>query len=142
MTFHGWRLSARVVSGFSGVGAGALRQEHQTGHDDRGQDSRRIKSAEGKTTLVERFIEEVAQRGTERARQNERGPEQQRSRNIGPEIRRSDHGKPGREYQRAALITEPVGIRHPVAKRSPQRLRKQDRHPIERLDYGRSHGVD
>ena len=34
-----------------------MRQQHHTGHDDRGQNSRRIKPTDAKTALVERLVD-------------------------------------------------------------------------------------
>jgi len=71
----------------------ALRQYEQAEEDER---------REGKTALAHRLIEEVADRGAERAREDEGCPEQEHPRHIRPDVKRNDHGEPGGEDEGAA----------------------------------------
>src|ERR1700729_2040963 len=121
---------------------GPLREERDASKDSRAENCRCIISAEGKTAVLYGLVEPIAESGAKRTRQNERTPEQQRSGDAGPEISCCDSRKSGGEYQRPAFVAEPVCIRHPVAKRGAERLRKQDRCPIEGLDLRRGHGTD
>ena len=102
----------------------ALRHEHNQGDNQHSKDSGSIKPAERQPAIGFRLVEEISDGSAERSRQDERAPEQQRAGNAGEEICCCDHN------QRAAFVAKPVGIRYPVAERGTQRLRKQDRGPV------------
>ena len=57
-------------------------------------------------------------------------------RDLRLEICGGDDCQTGGEDDGAALIAEPVRVGHPVAQRGAERLREQDRYPIEYLDPG------
>src|ERR1700704_1703577 len=84
--------------------------------------------------MAARLVEEIADGRTERAGQDEGDPEQQHARHVAPEIQAREHCQPDGEDQCAALVAEPRRIRHPVAKRGSESLRKGDRGPVEGFD--------
>src|SRR5690242_69227 len=84
--------------------------DHQGGNDSRGE-----WTTHGKAALVERLVDEVADRRTEWPCENERGPEQEHPGYVGPEIgcRQCCQSRP--EDEGSALITEAC-IGNPIAK--------------------------
>src|SRR6476646_8991922 len=68
------------------VDAGALWKQRHAGNDDAGKDCGRIESAECEASIIERFVQQISERGAQRPRQNKGGPEQQGSRYRTEEI--------------------------------------------------------
>ena len=94
--------------------------------------------------MIQRLVQEIADSCAEWPGQDEDYPEQQCPGRFSPEINGSNGCDARGEDDGAAAITEPGGIRHPVAERCSQRLREQDRDPIEglrRLVVDRCDGV-
>ncbi len=145
-----WDAAVRAAGGcgklrrgvLRGVAAGPLRQDEQAGDDERGNDRGGDRAAQRKAAGIDGLVEEVADGGAQRARQDEGGPEQRHARQAGPVIEHDDHRKRGGEHQRAAFVAEPGRIRHPVAKRRAERLRQRDGRPVEGLGLRRVDGVD
>src|ERR1700720_3475675 len=111
----------------------ALRQNDDACDYERADDSRSDGTAESEAAVVHGLVEEIADRGAERPRQDEGRPEQKDAGYIRHEIERDKCRQSGREHQRTAVITEP-GIGGPIAERSAERLREGYRDPIEGLD--------
>jgi hypothetical protein len=111
---------------------GALRQNDDTRDDESADDSGGDRPAESKASVVHRLVEEIADRGAERPRQDEGRPEQKDARHIGHEIDRDQRRQPGGKYQRAAVIAEP-GLGGPIAERGAERLREGNGDPVEGL---------
>ena len=69
-------------------GSRALWNEIDAGGDEGEQDQRGIEPAQVKAAGGHRLVEQIAQSGAKRPRENEREPEEQRVRNTGPEVQR------------------------------------------------------
>src|SRR5580704_7009070 len=104
--------------------SGALRQDEQTDNDEGGNDGGGDWPAERQPAVADGLVEEVADGGAERPRQDEGRPEQRHARHAGPEIQCRDDRKRGAEYQCAAFIAETASVGDPVTERGAQRLRE------------------
>ena len=76
---------------------------------------------------------EIPDRCTERTGENKCRPEQQDVRHIGPKVERGEHRKSCGKNESATTEAKTAGIRHPIAERGTQCLRKCDGGPVERL---------
>ena len=63
-----------------------LRQDEKTADNENADDGRSDRPAKRQSAIANRFIEKVADRRSERPRQDEGGPEQEYARDIGEEI--------------------------------------------------------
>src|SRR5438105_2146505 len=88
------------------------------------------------------FGQQVAERCAKRPRQNESRPEQEGTRNRREEVERSDHGNRPAKHKRAAFEAKSPGRREIVAQRRTERIRKEDRSPVEHFRFGSSNPVD
>src|SRR5664280_671244 len=124
----------------------ALRHEIDAGGDEDKQDQRGVEPAEVQAAGGQGLVEQVAERCAERTRQNEREPEEQSVRNAGPEVQSGCDGQARAEDQRPDLVAQleaaAIGTCHPVAERSAERLREEDRHPVEPLDLRLGDALD
>src|SRR5580698_455523 len=102
--------------------AGPLRQDEDASDNERRDDRRRDRAAERQSAVADRLVEEIADRGAERPRQDESGPEQEDPRDAGEEIGRREQRQPGGKHKSAVFISGAVG--HPVAERRSERLRE------------------
>ena len=109
--------------------AGSLRKKENTSNDNDGDDRRCDRTAESKSAVTDRFVEEIADSGAKRPRQDEGGPEQKDPRDVRPDIGGGKHRQSGGEYKRAVFISSVIG--HPIAESSSQRLGECNRYPIE-----------
>ena len=135
----------RVSSGssltLSGMASGLLRQEQDAGNNESQQNTGGTVAAERKAAMINWLVEQIAQGGTERAREDKSGPEKESPRNVRKEISGGYQREPCAEYEGTTFIAEPVCVGHPVAERRSQGLGEQDRSPIEHLDLRRSDGL-
>src|SRR5215469_14726059 len=122
--------------------ARSLRYNEQTDNDEGSDHRRGERSAEREAAFGQGLIEEIADGGAERARQDEGRPEQEHARDIGPKIKRGDDGEPDSKDERAAFVAEAAVIGEPIAERGAERLRQGDGGPVEGLDPARRDGVD
>ena len=125
----------------SGMASGLLRQEQDAGNNESHQNAGGTVAAERKASMVNWLVEQIAQGGAERSREDKSGPEEQRARNGRKEISGGYQRQPCSEYEGTAFIAKPVCVGHPVAERRSQGLGEQDRSPIEHLGLGRSDGL-
>src|SRR3984893_5626479 len=103
------------------------------GDDTRRDDEGRGDAAQPEPSFGVRLGQGVAQGRAEGAGQDVRGPEDRALRDRGDEVRRRDEAEQAGEDQRAALESEARARRHEVAERGAERVRDQDRHPVEDL---------
>ena len=102
---------------------------HRRGDRERGTEPSQRQAAVGV-----RLGQGVADRGAERPGEDVRGPEQDRRRDpLHPEMQRGDDGQQHGKNECTLLESEPRGSRHEVAQGRPQRVRYQDRRPVEGL---------
>src|ERR1700722_6919268 len=101
---------------FAGMATGFLRQDQDARNDEGRENCRGIKSAHCQSAIGDRLIEQVADRCTEGACQDESAPKQKRARDIRPEIQTSEHHEASAKYESPAFVAEPVCVSHPVAK--------------------------
>src|SRR5665213_3138557 len=112
-------------------------------HDHEGcDDERGERAAQGKASVVERLVEEIAYRGAEGTRQDKCRPEEPNPREVGPEVDARDEGKRRAEQQGGSLVPESRVICRPVAECRAESLRERDGRPIEHLDAGCVDGPD
>jgi len=123
------------------MASGLLRQEQDAGNNESQQNAGGTVAAEGKAAMVNGLIEQIAQGGTERSREDKSSPEEQSARDVRKEISGGYQRQPSAEYEGTAFIAKPVCVGHPVAERRSQGLGEQDRSPIEHLDLRRSYGL-
>src|SRR5262245_15029765 len=88
------------------------------------------------------LVEQIADRGAQRARENESRPEQENPRDAGPMIKDSEYGEGREEHERPALKSESGVVRRPVSQSGPERLRKRDGEPVEDFDLRRRDGLN
>src|SRR4051812_49338357 len=93
------------------MASGALREDEDAGENDDGEDRRGEWPADVETAAGDRLVEQVADGGTERSRQDERRPEEQHMRDPGPEIEHEDNCQHAAEDQRAGLVAKPEARR-------------------------------
>ena len=121
---------------------GPLRQnQDQRDHDD-GDDERGERPAEIKSAVGERLVEKIAERRTERPRQNKGRPKEENSRGARREIKKRENREAYCERRCAAEIAEPGRIGHPIAERRTERLRKGNRRPIKGFRFRRRYRLD
>jgi sugar phosphate permease len=137
---YGARLVARRCQAL-----GPLRQQqHQQQHACQQRAGRGV-TAQRQAAAGDRLVEEVADRRAERPGQDESSPEQGRARDTGAVDQDHHQRQARREQHRTAAIAESpaaVGVRHPVAERGAERLREQDREPVEQLGLARVEPLD
>jgi transposase len=70
----------------SGMASGLLRQEEDTGNNESRQNGGGTVAAERKAAMINRLVQQIAQGGTERTREDKSGPEEQSPRNLRKEV--------------------------------------------------------
>ena len=83
-----------------------------------------------------RLVEQIADGRAERSREDERSPEKSGSRDLREEVEGSDDRERRGEDERAALEAEAGRVGRPVAERGSERLREQDRRPVNASIFG------
>lgn len=110
-------------------------------HDGDGEHGGGDGKAEREPTPGDRLVKEIADRRTQRPRQDEGRPEQDHTRNPCPEMERGDHGERSAEHQRRAGIAE-AAVRDPIAERGAEGLRQGDGDPVEGFRAWSDDGID
>ena len=93
---------------------GTLRQHHDQCDDRSGQHKRCERTAQIKTTMIERLVEKISNRCAEWASENERSPEQDDAIDRRPIICRRNDCEQQREYACCAYVSEAAGIGSPI----------------------------
>src|ERR1700731_3026035 len=97
--------------------SGLLRQKQDTGKYESSQNAGGTIATERKSAVVNRLVEQIAQGGAERSREDKRGPEEHSARNACKEICSGCQRQPCTEYEGPAFIAKPIRVGHPVAER-------------------------
>src|SRR6476620_10887442 len=93
-----------------------LRNDENTADHDQCDHCGSNWTAQGKSTMVQWLVEEIAQGSSQGPRQNEGGPEQPHARHLRPVIERSSNRQSSAEHQRSALVSQAACVGDPVAK--------------------------
>ena len=100
-------------------------QKHQ-GRDD----ERRDRAAQSKAAVIMGFVEDVADRRSKRPCENESRPKQQHPGNLRPDVGRPQQRQADTKKSGSAQVAGSRVVRHPVAKRRAERMREDDRRPV------------
>ena len=111
----------------AGMDASPLRQDCNQRDDKTGEDCGCEITADLKAAVGYGFVKQIAERRSERPRENESGPEQRHTRSLCGGIKRENADERAGEQDCAASIAEIVGVGDPIAERGAERLGKQDR---------------
>ena len=82
------------------MASGVLRQEQDAGNNESRQNAGGAVAAERKAAMVNWLVEQIAQGGAERSREDKSGPEEQSARNVRKEISGGYQRQPCAEYVR------------------------------------------
>jgi hypothetical protein len=103
----------------------------------RGADATQIESA-----VSERLGEQVTHRRAERTGEDKGQPEEDGTRDLRAKVDGRDERQRAYEDQRRTFISQPRIVREKVAESGPERVRKENRRPIERFCLARDDAVD
>jgi hypothetical protein len=119
-----------------------LGREQEAADDEDRDDQRGADAAEVESAVGEWLCEQVSHRRAQWTREDERQPEQQGARNSRPEVGDREERQRGGEDDRRTFVSQPRSVCEEVAESGPERVRKEDRRPVERFCLARDDAID
>lgn len=119
-----------------------LWDKEDTAEDGHGQNRCGERAVKRVAAVIERLVEEIANRRVQRAGKDEHRPKHEDPAHFRADIQASQNRQQVSEDQRRAGIAEPARIRRPFAERSAERLQEGDRDPVEQFRLRLMHRVD